>query len=237
MTSSPNGWCSLRGTGSRAGGRALRARGLDARTVAASRFAVIGPETGAALASHGLPADVVASPHRAGALVEALAPEVEGASVLFPCGSRARREIAAGLRAAGARLRELEVYTTFSTPPGERTEAALRAGFDAALFHSPSAVEAWSSARLPVAAAIAGCIGETTAEAARRAGWSPVLVARPRSEQGLVEALERHLRNQEKQRQLSTLPELAAAEVDALQEIPVPPGEVAARPLSLAHVS
>ncbi|MEO8503471.1 MAG: uroporphyrinogen-III C-methyltransferase [Acidobacteriota bacterium] len=171
---------------------ALRAAGGDARSCAGARLAVVGPRTGEALGEIGLTPDLVADPGRAEALIEILAPQVAGAEVLFPCGTLARREVAAGLRAAGAKVRELVVYNTLPERPDAAAAAEIQRGVDAVLFHSPSAVRAWVAARLAPVRVLVACLGEETADVARRSGLEPEIVAEEHSDDGLIAALEAH---------------------------------------------
>ena len=80
----------------------LRALGLDARALARCRICAVGPKTAAALAAHGLRADLVPSDHKGEGVVAAfadLAPK--GARVLFPRADKARDVIPEGLAALG----------------------------------------------------------------------------------------------------------------------------------------
>jgi uroporphyrinogen-III synthase len=196
--------------------RALRAAGLDARAFAGARLAAVGPSTARALADLGLEPDLLAAPHRAGALVEALAPRVGGEPVLFPCGTRARREVAEGLRAAGAKLRELVVYATLPERLDPQVRERLRGGVDAVLFHSPSAVRAWIGERLAPVRTVVACLGATTAEAALRAGLEPGVIAPEHDDASLVEALERHFH--------STAQAGGASPADGVWKTPTEPG-------------
>ena len=116
--------------------------------------------------------------------------------------------IAPGLREHGADVQEVRLYETVADP--RRAAEAVRrlsgGELDAVLFFSPSAVRA-----LAAAAAAAGvprggatlldgvavaCIGPTTAQAVRAAGWSADVTAADTTAQALVEALTVRLRPQ-----------------------------------------
>jgi uroporphyrinogen-III synthase len=160
------------------------------------RVASVGPATTAALRAS-FPEDRVALEpgvdFRASALLDAFAREgVAGARVLVPASTRARDELAEGLRGLGAHVDVVAAYATVE-PSGlrEAVLASLGAGFDLALFASPSAVEAFAGAAgerargLPVAV-----IGPTTEAAARAAAMDVRGVASPSTVEGLVAAAE-----------------------------------------------
>ncbi|MDX1999975.1 MAG: uroporphyrinogen-III C-methyltransferase [Thermoanaerobaculia bacterium] len=171
--------------------RGLRAAGRDARALAGTRLAVVGPATAEALGDHGLSADLVAVPHRAEALVAALARQMlPGHRVLFSAGSRARRETVLGLGAHGIAVDELEVYTTRHRAPTPAFRNTLERGVDAVVFTSPSAVASYVEHGLdPAAADVVVCLGPTTAAEARERGFRDPQVAADHDEAGLIEAL------------------------------------------------
>lgn len=174
--------------------------GLEPRLGAqGARLASVGPATTAALRAS-FPGDRVAlepdAGFRAAALLEAFARRgVEGARVLAPASTRARRELPDGLRALGAEVDVVEAYATIE-PPGlaEAVGRCLDAGFDLALFASPSAVEAFADAARGRAQGLpAAVIGPTTEAAARAAGLHVRAVASPPTAEALVAAAERSL--------------------------------------------
>jgi|CXWL01.1.fsa_nt_gi uroporphyrinogen III methyltransferase/synthase len=171
--------------------RGLRAAGRDARAFAGARVAVVGPATAAALEELGVVPDLVARPHRAEALVEALARELlPGHRVLFPAGSRARRETVDGLAAHGIAVEEIQVYETHSRAPAPAFRAALDRGVDAVVFTSPSAVASYVEHDLPRGGAgLVLCLGPTTADEALRLGFAEPRVAAEHSETGLIDTL------------------------------------------------
>jgi len=132
----------------------------------------------------------------AAALVEAFGKRgVEDARVLVPASTRARQELASGLRALGARVDVVEAYATVE-PEGlaEAVGRALETGIDLALFASPSAVESFAHAAGGRASGLkVAVIGPTTEAAARAAGLDVQDVARPSTAEGLVAAAERAL--------------------------------------------
>ena len=171
----------------------------QALTSQGSRLASVGPATTAALRKAFPTEEIALEPtqrFRAAELVGAFAGEqLAGARVLLPRSSRARDELALGLRALGADVLAVVAYETVE--PRDlvpRVRRCLDQGFDLALFASPSAVEAFAQAAgagvhgLPVVA-----IGPTTADAARAAGLDLRATATPSTAEGLVAAAERAL--------------------------------------------
>ncbi len=162
------------------------------------RLAAIGPETAAALADHGTPAEVVPGRFVAEELAAALsATAVAGTRVLIPRAAGSRDVLPQQLRAQGALVDVLEVYR--AVPPMDLRQdlrAALRQGVDIVTLTSSSAVRHFVDAlgganRLPAGAQVA-CVGPVTAEAARDAGLPVDIIAEEYTTRGLVEALVRH---------------------------------------------
>lgn len=174
--------------------RLIEHRGLDARALGGKRLAAVGPITAASLEAWGLRADLIPPSYRAESLVESLRETRAGSQslrprVLFPCGTRARRETSDGLRAEGFDVEELVVYETRPRKMEAGVREQLSCGVDAILFHSPSAVESFAASGLRMGGVLAACIGPTTAEAARRSGFSRVLVSDEHSDEGLLKGL------------------------------------------------
>ncbi len=166
------------------------------------KVAAVGPATAAAL-RQAFPEDRVAlapeDSFRGAAVAEAFAKKgVAGARVLLPGSSRARPELPAALRKAGAVVDVVVAYATLEPPDlGERVGRALAEGFDLAAFASPSAVESFAHAAGERAKGLrAVAIGPTTAEAARAAGFDVRGVARPSTAEGLTAAAEAALLTQ-----------------------------------------
>ena len=177
---------------------ALLATGRDARDLAGVRLAAIGPETAAALAAHGLRADLVPEEFVAEAVADLLIGEgVVGHRVWLPRAALARDVLPDRLRAAGAEVEVLALYRTV-LPPGapEQLAAVLDDGpVDAVTFTSSSTVRhfqtALAGAPFPLGA-IAACIGPVTAATARDAGFPVELVAGEYTTAGLAAALAAH---------------------------------------------
>jgi hydroxymethylbilane synthase len=165
--------------------------------------AAVGPGTEAALARHGVMADLVPAVNTGTALAKAIletAPEgLAGARLLMPRAREGREEAAALLRQHGAVVDDVPAYRTYACAPSEEELALLEPGVDAILFASSSAVSAWcdlsrSIDQLAGAArgAVIACIGPATSSTARDRGLRVDVEAPTHTAEGLVTALERH---------------------------------------------
>ncbi len=162
------------------------------------RVAAIGPETAAALADHGTPADVVPRRFVAEELAAALpASVVAGARVLIPRAAGSRDILPQQLRTHSARVDVLEIYR--AVPPvglRQNLQAAIRQGVDVVTLTSSSAVRHFVDALGGAAQLHAGiqvaCVGPVTAETARDAGLPVDIIAEEYTTRGLVQALIRH---------------------------------------------
>ncbi|MGZ8665798.1 MAG: uroporphyrinogen-III C-methyltransferase [Solirubrobacterales bacterium] len=170
---------------------AMAAAGRDARALANATVAAIGPGTAAALAEHGIVADIVPEHFVAEALVEALAPvEVSGRPVLVARAAEARDVLPDALRERGAELDVVALYETAREAPSPEAVEAAR-GADYLTFTSSSTVRNFAEVfgdRLPEAARVVS-IGPVTSEAAREAGLEVAVEAERHDVGGLVEAL------------------------------------------------
>jgi uroporphyrinogen III methyltransferase/synthase len=175
----------------------LFARGRDARSLAATRIAAIGPATARALGSFGLRPEVLPPEYRAEGLLAALAEhDLAGRRVLLPRAEVVRPVLSRGLREMGAVVEEVTAYRT-ARPRNdpEQLRRLLSAGrVQAVTFTSPSAVKHYcelfgdEAASLLGGAAVAS-IGPVTSEAAREYGLRVDVEARPYTAEGLVGAL------------------------------------------------
>jgi uroporphyrinogen III methyltransferase/synthase len=119
---------------------ALAAQGLDARALAGSIVAAIGPGTARELEQHGVRADVVPSRSIAEALVEALADTaVEGRRVLVARAGEGRAVLPDALRERGAEVDVVALYDTVVEPLSEE-QRDLLAKVDYVTFTSASSV-------------------------------------------------------------------------------------------------
>jgi uroporphyrinogen-III synthase/uroporphyrinogen III methyltransferase/synthase len=139
------------------------------------RWAAVGAATAAALARHGIRAEIVPHEGGAGPLVAALegANAWPGRKVLVPRAAQGRPETAAALRGFGAQVTEVAAYRTEPRPPEEIRAAWTASDPQGVVFASPSAVHALVDAvGAPAVAGVTAvvAIGATTAEALRRLG-------------------------------------------------------------------
>jgi uroporphyrinogen III methyltransferase / synthase len=175
----------------------LAADGRDARSLAGARIAAIGPGTVAALAEHGIDADIVPERFVAEALVEALA-DVPVARALVARAKHARDVLPDALRARGAEVDVLEVYETVAEPLAPRAlQTAL--GADYITFTSSSTVrfflaaadgeEAGAARRGLARGTRIVSIGQITSEALRQHGLEPDVEAERSDVAGMIDAL------------------------------------------------
>jgi uroporphyrinogen III methyltransferase/synthase len=169
----------------------LAEHGRDARALAAATVAAIGPGTAAALAEHGIEADVVPERFVAEALAAALeGVEVKGRRVLVARAAEARDVLPEALSERGAEVDVVPLYETVREEPQESAVAAAQDA-DYVTFTSSSTVRNLSEAlgeRMPGEARIVS-IGPVTSAAAREAGLEVAVEAKRHDVDGLLEAL------------------------------------------------
>lgn len=173
--------------------RGIDVAGLDARALAGSRIAAIGPGTSSALEERGLKPDLVPERFVAESLLEAFPPPAApGERVLIARAETARDVLPGGLRARGYEVDVLAVYRTVRAEPDSDLLARVREGrVDALTFTSSSTVanfcEVVGSLLEPAPPAVS--IGPVTSETARSRGLRVVAEADPHTIDGLVAAL------------------------------------------------
>jgi uroporphyrinogen III methyltransferase / synthase len=118
----------------------VTALGADARLFAGTRLAVVGAGTAAALARHGLTADLVADPSTARALADTLAEREPPQRILVPRADIAAPTLAEVLTWSGWEVADVEAYRTV---PAERlpdgvAERLLAGDIDVVAFSSSS---------------------------------------------------------------------------------------------------
>jgi uroporphyrinogen III methyltransferase / synthase len=171
---------------------AMAAQGRDARAFANASVAAIGSGTEAALAAHGVLADIVPERFVAEELAKALdALQLEGKPVLIARASEAREVLPDALRRKGA---EVDVVTLYETVAEEADPEAIERAREADFitFTSSSTVrnfvEAAGKNGVPGDARVIS-IGPVTSEAIREAGLAVDVEAERHDIDGLVEAL------------------------------------------------
>jgi uroporphyrinogen III methyltransferase/synthase len=178
--------------------RGLARAGLDARALAGTRVACIGPGTNHALARRGIRADLVPERFVAESLLDAFPdPETSGARVLLARAELARDVLPEGLSARGYDVDVLAVYRTVPVVADPADVARVRAGeVDAVTFTSSSTVSNFSEAVGPLdAVPNVISIGPVTSDTARKCGYRVDAEADPHTIDGLVEALLARLRS------------------------------------------
>jgi uroporphyrinogen III methyltransferase/synthase len=170
---------------------AMAAQGRDARSLANASVAAIGAGTEAALAQHGVIADIVPERFVAEELVEALDQlELDGKPVLIARAAEGREVLPDALRKRGA---QVDVVVLYETVPEEPDPAALERAREAdfVTFTSSSTVRNFIEATgdgVPPGAKVIS-IGPVTSETAREAGLTVDIEAERHDIDGLVEAL------------------------------------------------
>jgi uroporphyrinogen III methyltransferase/synthase len=170
---------------------AMAAQGRDARALANASVAAIGAGTEAALAAHGVIADIVPERFVAEELVEALdALDLRGKPALIARAAEARELLPEALRKKGAEVDVIAIYETVAEEPDpEALERARDADF--ITFTSSSTVRNFVDATgdgVPSGARIVS-IGPVTSQAIRDAGLVVDVEAERHDIDGLVGAL------------------------------------------------
>jgi uroporphyrinogen III methyltransferase/synthase len=167
----------------------LTAEGLDARAIAGTRVAAIGPGTARALADHGVIADVVPERFVAEGLIEALT-DVPVTRALVARAAEARDVLPDALRERGAEVDVLALYETVAEPFSAAERAAITAA-DYVTFTSSSTVRFFFDQAADVLGEHArlASIGPVTSETLREHGHPPDLEAERHDVDGLIAAV------------------------------------------------
>lgn len=163
-------------------------RSYDARVLAGTKIAAVGPATEERLHSHGIKPDLMPDEFTAAATVAALGP-ADGGKILLPRPEGAPLDVVESLREHGWEVDNVTTYQTLRVRPDVKR---LAGAIDAVLFTSPSSVEGFSdatrSAGLEQSYRVI-CIGPSTERSARDLGLHVDAVADPHTSEGLVEAV------------------------------------------------
>jgi uroporphyrinogen III methyltransferase/synthase len=165
----------------------LAADGRDARALAGTRVAAIGPGTARALGEHGITPDVVPDRSVAEGLLEALA-GIDVRRALIARAREGREILPDALRARGAAVDEVALYETVAEPLDAATAGAAAAA-DYVTFTSASTVRHFLAAAGDLTGPRIASIGPATSAALRAAGLEPDIEADPHTPDGLVAAL------------------------------------------------
>ncbi len=177
--------------------RGLDPAGLDARALASTRVAAIGPGTAAALAERGVRADLIPERFVAESLLEAFpAPGPGGERVLLVRAEQARDVVPAGLAERGYEVDVLAVYRTATANPDPAVVERVRTGdVDALTFTSSSTVSNLCDllGGVPASQPLVASIGPVTSKTAMERGLRVDVEATEHTIDGLVDALLRAL--------------------------------------------
>lgn len=173
----------------------LRALGLDARVLAGIKLVAVGPATAAALAEHGIVADLIPERFVAEGVVDALRGrgDVRGARVLYPRAEGARDVLPDELRKLGAHVDDIPVYRSVPDPAGaQAAREALESGSVAVVTFTSSSTVRYFVEAVGVDAARRATIvsmGPITSDTARTLGLAVASEAREATIDSLVEAV------------------------------------------------
>ena len=172
--------------------RGLAPAGLDARALAGVRVAAIGPGTAAALADHGLGADLIPERFVAESLLEAFPPATGGDErVLVARAEQARDVLPGGFSERGYAVDVLPVYRTVTPSPDPTALERVRGGdVDALTFTSSSTVTNLCDVlgEVPTQPLVVS-IGPVTSKTAMERGLRVDVEAAEHTIDGLVDAL------------------------------------------------
>jgi uroporphyrinogen III methyltransferase/synthase len=183
-------------TGVRFFRQAMDRAGLDARALAYTEVAVIGPSTGKALRELGVYPDLIPTRFVAESLLEAMREEdIDGARILIATADDSRDVLSDGLRDQGAHVDVVHMYRSRLVTAGdsvERLRAAIDAGaVDGVTFTSASTVSGFVAlvGQERASRVKAFSIGPVTSDAARAAGMSIAAEAKQATIDSLAEAI------------------------------------------------
>lgn len=187
--------------------RHLNEAGLDSRALGHLNIATVGPSTAESLKTFGITADVVPRTYRAEALVDELAGRVRGQAILWARANRGRDTLAEGLLSAGAtEVKSFVVYRNedVAALPDDTIQQIKQGELDWICLSSPSAAK--RLATLLDAADIdlkstetqIATISPLTTEAAVQSGLSVRITATEHTWTGMLDAIGRHQRDQQK---------------------------------------
>lgn len=179
-------------------GRRCNELGVSPKTISGrTRIAAVGPVTAKAAGTAGFTVQFVSPEAHGEGLAAGLRAEMKGKRVLLPRSDRARPELPAALRDAGAEVVEVTAYRTAACEEAqaETLERVLRGEVDVITFASPSAFERLAELcgiepLRGLATNIAfATIGPVTAEAIRHAGLPVAVEAEQPTSAGFAAAI------------------------------------------------
>ena len=161
-----------------------------------NKIAAIGSKTEASLRSRGVTVDFVPKEYVGEAILPGLG-DVQDKWILLPRAKVVREVVPQEITKAGGIVHEIAIYETVQAEMDAEGLTALREGVDAVTFTSPSTVNNFvalingaglDAFHLPNKPLFA-CIGPITEKAAREAGFSPIVVAKTYTTDGLIDIL------------------------------------------------
>ncbi len=176
----------------------LVARNIDLRALAGLQTVAVGPKSAAALAAHGVKADLVPEDYRAEGVVALLKERVRGKRLLYPKAALARDLIPFELAAAGAEVIAPVAYASAApVDAAVKLRKALVEGLDLLTFTASSTVQNFIdlldadglklARQVPVAS-----IGPLTSETARKLGLKVAIEPGSSTVEELVAAIEKY---------------------------------------------
>lgn len=170
---------------------------LDARILKNIKISAIGPATAESLECRGILVDYLPAEFTSRGLLDGLkSKSISGQRFLLPRADIADKELVEGLESLGAEVKDVAAYRTVPAVEAiaRGTEMLLEHNIDVITFTSSSTVtnliEAFRGKKMDLNGAKIACIGEKTAETAKKAGLKVDILAREATIPGLVEAIE-----------------------------------------------
>ena len=159
-------------------------------------LAVVGSETGHALAAEGHTPTLTPDQFAGASLADALHAAATPGTCWLPRSTQALPHLPDALRAQGFTVWSTPAYANHPRIPIRQELTSLfEEGLDWVTFASPSAVQAFFASdyfqRSPVPPLRSACIGETTAQALREQGELPQAIGNPQTLAGMVSAMVR----------------------------------------------
>lgn len=172
---------------------------LDARIIKDTKVMAIGPATARALEEKGIIADYTPDEYSSSAIVAGIkSGDIRGQRFLLPRADIGDKALVESLRNLGAEVDDIAVYQTVPATEGiAEAKKLLTAGkIDVITFASSSTVTnlvaAFQGEPLKIGNAKVACIGEKTAETAKKTGLRVDILAREATIPGLVAAIEEY---------------------------------------------
>jgi len=170
---------------------------IDARALAGTRIAAVGPSTAQVLRDRSVNPDLIPEQFTTESLGRALisSERATGRKILLPRSDKSTPLLPDMLTAAGFEVHQIVAYRTIRPRalPGPALDALERSEVDWITFTSASTVSNFldliDQDKIDLSGIKLAAIGPVTAESLRTAGVSPTVTADPHTSQGLIEAI------------------------------------------------